>query len=68
MGSKKNLVIEDLFELNKESRSDFLITLWEHYWTPKMESYNEKKKEILDDGTNTNLLGGEKSLNGLNSE
>lgn len=37
MGAKKDLTVDDLFELNKENRSEFLTTLWEHYWTPKME-------------------------------
>lgn len=56
IGSKKDLTIDDLFELNKENKSEFLTTLWDYYWTPKMESYIEKKRKLLLDGTNTNLL------------
>jgi hypothetical protein len=66
MGSKKDLTVDDLFELNKENKSEFLNALWEKYWTPKMESYNEKKRHLLADGTNTNLLS-EKS-NGVSKE
>jgi hypothetical protein len=62
IGSKKDLTIDDLFELNKENKSEFLTTLWSHYWNPKMERYFEKKRKLLLDGTSTDLLN--KKANG----
>jgi ABC-type multidrug transport system fused ATPase/permease subunit len=35
IGSKKDLTIDDLFELNPENKSECLIKLWNYYWTPK---------------------------------
>ncbi|KAI6196586.1 Canalicular multispecific organic anion transporter 1 [Aphelenchoides besseyi] len=57
LGSKKDLEVSDLFELNRENKSEYLVQLWEKYWTPKLEAYNAKMKEILDEGTATTLLG-----------
>lgn len=38
LGSKKNLKVEDLFELNHRMTSSHLVPLWEHHWRPTMES------------------------------
>ncbi len=38
LGSRKNLDVEDLFELNYRMTSAHLVPLWEHYWRPTFES------------------------------
>ncbi|KAI6234102.1 hypothetical protein M3Y99_00844400 [Aphelenchoides fujianensis] len=64
MGSRKNLEVEDLFELNRENRSEYLTALWERFWTPKLEAYNAKVREMMDEGTATSLLGDNSMNNG----
>lgn len=38
LGSRKNLDVEDLFELNHRMTSAYLVPLWEQHWKPTMES------------------------------
>ncbi|KAI6219243.1 Multidrug resistance protein mrp-7 [Aphelenchoides besseyi] len=68
LGSKKDLEVSDLFELNRENKSEYLVQLWEKYWTPKLEAYNAKMKEILDEGTATTLLGEKAKSNGFSAD
>lgn len=39
IGSKKDLELEDLFELSYGSRAKILVPLWEKYWIPTIESF-----------------------------
>lgn len=59
LGSKIDLTQKDLFDLTKESKADYLVTLFYSYWTPKMEKYNEKKRQLILDGSTTKLLSKE---------
>jgi len=34
LGARRSLEIDDLFQLNHRSTSDYLVPLWERYWTP----------------------------------
>lgn len=67
VGYKKGLVIDDLFQLNYGMRSDFLISIWEQYWIPTIESlfniqlncfindileYNQRKKLLENNDKN----------------
>nr|UOF76395.1 multidrug resistance-associated protein [Bursaphelenchus xylophilus] len=59
IGSKQDLKMEDLFAANEEMKSDHLAGLFESYWKPKLDSYNEKKRKLLMEGTTTKLLNGD---------
>jgi hypothetical protein len=37
LGAHKSLEIDDLFELNHRGSSDYLVPLWERYWTPTIK-------------------------------
>ncbi|KAI1704939.1 ABC transporter transmembrane region domain-containing protein [Ditylenchus destructor] len=66
-GAKKDLTIEDLFELNRGSRSEYLVPLWDHYWNPTMKAYKEKKRELLAEGATSTLLS-KGTTNGLSKD
>ncbi|KAI1708386.1 ABC transporter transmembrane region domain-containing protein [Ditylenchus destructor] len=55
-GAKKDLTIEDLFELNRGHRSEYLVPLWEKLWNPAVEVYNERKQALLTEGACSTLL------------
>lgn len=38
-GTKKDLEVDDLFELNLDQQSKILFPLWEHYWKPTIKSF-----------------------------
>ncbi|CAD5211774.1 unnamed protein product [Bursaphelenchus okinawaensis] len=66
IGSSQALSTDDLFEQNKEMRSKHLIQLFDHYWKPKIDSYNEKKRKLIQEGTTIKLLNGDAKNGGLN--
>jgi len=37
LGARRSLEIDDLFQLNHRSTSDYLVPLWERYWTPTIK-------------------------------
>uniref|UniRef100_A0A915EUJ8 ABC transmembrane type-1 domain-containing protein n=1 Tax=Ditylenchus dipsaci TaxID=166011 RepID=A0A915EUJ8_9BILA len=67
-GAKQDLVVDDLFELNHGSSSEHLVPLWEHYWIPTIEKYNEKKRSFLAEGTTNTLLTSSTKVNGHTKE
>ncbi|GMT22973.1 hypothetical protein PFISCL1PPCAC_14270, partial [Pristionchus fissidentatus] len=49
-GSKRDLQMEDLHELNRGATSEHLATLFEKYWLPAMKAHQMKKSELLKKG------------------
>lgn len=49
IGSKKDLEMDDLFELSYGSKAEVLVPLWEKYWIPQIESLLliKKKKHLF---------------------
>ncbi|GMT22974.1 hypothetical protein PFISCL1PPCAC_14271, partial [Pristionchus fissidentatus] len=43
IGSKRDLQMEDLHELNRGATSEHLAVLFEKYWLPVMKAYQSKK-------------------------
>lgn len=38
IGSKKDLEMDDLYELNYDFKAEILVPLWEYYWNPTIKS------------------------------
>uniref|UniRef100_A0AC34RG08 Uncharacterized protein n=1 Tax=Panagrolaimus sp. JU765 TaxID=591449 RepID=A0AC34RG08_9BILA len=59
IGAKKDLEIQDLFELNEGNTANYLENQWDHYWIPTMKKYNEKRKAMLAEAVVTKMNGKE---------
>ncbi|CEF61191.1 ATP-binding cassette sub-family C member 8 [Strongyloides ratti] len=52
LGSKGNLEIDDLYDLNYGNKCEYIEKLWEKYWTPTLKKYyddvlkNQNKKKV----------------------
>ncbi|KAE9546049.1 hypothetical protein FO519_010739, partial [Halicephalobus sp. NKZ332] len=55
-GARKDLEVEDLFELNEGNTANFLERQWEYYWVPTMKKYNEKRRQLLEEALMTSKL------------
>ncbi|CEF71103.1 ATP-binding cassette sub-family C member 8 [Strongyloides ratti] len=44
-GSKNDLTIDDLYDLNYDIKSEYIENLWETYWTPCINKYFEDVKK-----------------------
>uniref|UniRef100_A0A914RTM4 ABC transmembrane type-1 domain-containing protein n=1 Tax=Parascaris equorum TaxID=6256 RepID=A0A914RTM4_PAREQ len=51
VGARKDLELEDLFQLNEGNTSAYLIPRWEALWLPAMQKYNEKKQRLINEDT-----------------
>ncbi|VDM51533.1 unnamed protein product [Toxocara canis] len=47
LGARKDLEVEDLFQLNEGNTSASLAPRWEALWQPAMQKYNEKKRRLF---------------------
>uniref|UniRef100_A0A7E4ZTZ1 Multidrug resistance-associated protein 1 n=1 Tax=Panagrellus redivivus TaxID=6233 RepID=A0A7E4ZTZ1_PANRE len=43
-GSKKDLELDDLFNINDTNKAGVLEALWDYYWLPTMEKYHDKRR------------------------
>ncbi|KAK0395659.1 hypothetical protein QR680_001380 [Steinernema hermaphroditum] len=56
LGARKDLEVEDLFELNDGSTSEHLTPLWDKYWIPTMNKYLEQKRRLLAQEASAEML------------
>ncbi|TMS35379.1 hypothetical protein L596_002794 [Steinernema carpocapsae] len=55
-GGKKDLEVEDLFDLNDGNLSEHLVPLWDKYWEPTMKKYQEEKRRLEAQEASAELL------------
>lgn len=46
IGAKKPLEVSDLYSLNPDDTSAYLVPKWSSFWDPAVTKYMDKKKEI----------------------